>query len=91
MFKRLTTLVKFQNRKPYPKKTQVVVYCVKKWAVEKTEKLQNKGTTYLLKGMDLSANGSQRVDSLTQCLDLEMTQLRLALRKTTTVHKKNKV
>ena len=40
MSKRQTTLVKSQNRKPIPTKTQIVVSCVKNGSVEKTEKLQ---------------------------------------------------
>ena len=42
MTKSQNSLVKFQNRKPFPKKTQVVVYCVKDGSIEKVEKLQNK-------------------------------------------------
>jgi hypothetical protein len=51
MSNRHTTLVKFQNRKPFPKKTQFVVPCVKAGSIEKVEKLQNKET---VKGLSLS-------------------------------------
>jgi hypothetical protein len=43
--------VKFQDRKPIPKKTQVVVSCVKDGSIQKVEKLQNKET---VKGLSLS-------------------------------------
>jgi hypothetical protein len=59
MSKRQTTLVKFQNRKPNPTKTQIVVYCVKKWVVEKTEKLQNKSTADSLQGIARSTKKAQ--------------------------------
>jgi hypothetical protein len=51
MSKRQITLVKSQNRKPILTKTQIVVSCVNNGSVEKTEKLQNKGT---VKGLSLS-------------------------------------
>jgi len=51
MSNRHTTLVRFQNRKPIPKKTQVVVSCVKDGSIQKVEKLQNKET---VKGLSLS-------------------------------------
>lgn len=43
--------MKFQNRKPIPKKTQVVVSCIKDGSIQKVEKLQNKET---VKGLSLS-------------------------------------
>jgi len=53
--------VKFQNRKPNPSKTQIVVSCVKNGLVEKTEKLQNKNITYSLKRANRPVNGQQKV------------------------------
>ncbi|HEY7536228.1 MAG TPA: hypothetical protein VH878_09850 [Thermodesulfobacteriota bacterium] len=52
MSKRQTTLGKPQNGKPNPRKTQIVVSCVKDGSIEKVEKLQNKKT---MKGLYLSA------------------------------------
>ena len=43
--------MKFQDRKPIPKKTQFVVSCVKDGSIQKVEKLQNKET---VKGLSLS-------------------------------------
>lgn len=47
------TLVKFQNGKPNPRKTQIVVSCVKNGSVEKTEKVQNKE---MIRGLSITAN-----------------------------------
>jgi hypothetical protein len=51
MSNRHTTLVKLQNRKPFPKKTQFEVPCVKDGSIKEIEKLQNKET---VKGLSLS-------------------------------------
>jgi hypothetical protein len=51
MSERHTTLEKFQNGKPNPKKTQFVVSCVKDGSIKEIEKLQNKET---VKGLYLS-------------------------------------
>jgi hypothetical protein len=48
MTKSQNSLVKFQNRKPVPKKTQVVVSCVKDGSIKEVEKLQT------VKGLCLS-------------------------------------
>ncbi|MGA7369829.1 MAG: hypothetical protein WBX01_11915 [Nitrososphaeraceae archaeon] len=61
MSKRQKTLVRFQNGKLIPTKTQIVVSCVKNESVEETEKLQNKSITYTLKRTNRSEIGPQNV------------------------------